>query len=76
MELISHLASGSVLVRHDKQDVQKVRTDEVVSSSDLLSAGSGATRVWVVAVCPTTTESDVKDKPLGRKEGLDIAVIG
>jgi len=42
----------------------------------LLSAGTGATRVWVVAACPTTTESDVKDKPLGRKEGIDSAVIG
>jgi hypothetical protein len=73
-ELISHAASGFVSVWHDRQEVHKVRTEVVASISDSLSAGTGATRVWVVAVCPTTTESDVKDKRLGRKEGIGSAV--
>jgi hypothetical protein len=76
MELISHAASGLVSVWHDRQEVHKVRTEVVAPCSDLLSAGAGATRVWVVAVCPTTAESDVKDKRLGRKEGIDSAVVG
>ncbi len=54
----------------------KVRTDEVIPGGDSLSAGTGATRVWVVATRPVTTESGVKDKPLGRKEGIDISGIG
>jgi hypothetical protein len=76
MELISQVASRFVSVWHDKQEIHKVHTDLVAPCNDLLSAGTGATRVWVVAVCPTTTESDVKDERLGRKEGIDSAVVG
>jgi hypothetical protein len=76
MELITHAASVFVSVQHYKQEVHKVHTDVVSPSSDLLRAGTGATRVWVVAACPATTESDIKDKPLGRKERIGSAVIG
>ncbi len=76
MELIIHVASGFVSVKYGRQEkFIRLRTGVVAPCSDLLRTGTGAIRVWVVAVCPATTDSDVKDKILGGKEGIDSAVI-